>query len=769
MENRKRRPERQPTLFAAEEQLTPWERDERDDCLLARVVFSEGLEGEFDYLVPEPLRVHVEAGRRVRVPLGRGNRQVTAYCVSVGHASDVPRHRLKEITRVIDDLALISPRMLELTRWLADYYLCSWGTAIESAVPAGVRGQAGTREAIFLSVSAGSLLRAAAGKLSPKQKEILEHLRLAKEAQTPQQIAQALSCSLAPIQTLRKRRFVEESTRRVVWGESTKTPEVPPEKAWQMNEDQQRALAEVRAALHSGTSTTLLLKGVTGSGKTEVYIRAIEEVLRFGRQAIVLVPEISLTPQTEQRFRARFESVAVLHSHQSASERHWHWRRIVRGEATVIVGARSAVFAPTPQLGLIVIDEEHDHSFKQDTAPRYHARQVAWQRCQTERAPLILGSATPSLDSYQATFRGEYQLLELPRRVTGRELPPVRTIDLRVETRQRGSHGAISRPLHQAMYQALQQKGQVILLLNRRGYATQIQCPACGHAMKCPDCDISLTHHRDGEVAVCHYCDYQIPAPSRCPECGFEGIRYGGLGTQRLESEVQRRFPQAVCLRMDSDTMRKPGSHEQALARFRRGEVHILLGTQMIAKGLDFPNVTVVGVVNADMTLNFPNFRAAEQTFQLVTQVAGRTGRGQREGQVIVQTFNPEHPAILAAARHDYVGFASQELPNRERFGYPPFGRLVRIILRGEDVNRAEQFAEQLADRIRERLEGTTARLVGPAPAPLAKLRGKYRFHFLLTASDLDILREAIRTVQGGLEVPEGIQWVADVDPLDML
>ena len=348
-------------------------------------------------------------------------------------------------------------------------------------------------------------------------------------------------------------------------------------------------------------------------------------------------------------------------------------------------------------------------------------------------------------------------------------MPAVETIDLRNETRRRGSRGAISRPLHQAIHQAIQNRGQVILLLNRRGFSTVIQCPACGHAMKCPDCDISLTHHREGEKAVCHYCDYQIPAPSRCPQCGFEGIRYGGLGTQRLESEVRSRFPKSTCLRMDSDSMKKPGSHEKALAQFRRGEVQILLGTQMIAKGLDFPNVTVVGVVNADTTLNFPNFRAAEQTFQLVTQVAGRTGRGDREGHVIVQTFSPDHPAIVAATRHDYVGFARQELPNRERFGYPPFGSMVRVILRGTDAERTEQFSGQLAERMTKSLEGSATRILGPAPAPLAKLRGKYRFHILMTAADLEPLREAVRAAQRELDVPGDIQWIADVDPLDML
>ena len=338
------------------------------------------------------------------------------------------------------------------------------------------------------------------------------------------------------------------------------------------------------------------MHGVTGSGKTEVYIRAIEEVVRCGRQAIVLVPEISLTPQTKQRFRSRFERVAVLHSHLTAPERNWHWQRIARGDVEVVVGARSAVFAPVPQLGLIVIDEEHDASFKQDSTPRYHAREVATMRAQQSQVPLVLGSATPALESYHRATSGEYSLVELPNRVLDRPLPHVDTLDLRIEFRDRRGRGAISRQLHQAISESLGEGGQVILLLNRRGFSTQIQCPACGHVVECPHCDIALTHHRDGEHALCHYCDYEISTPTHCPECNFDGIHFRGLGTQRLEMEVRQRFPGVECLRMDSDTMRKPGSHEAAFARFRKGEVKILLGTQMIAKGLDFPNVTVVGV-----------------------------------------------------------------------------------------------------------------------------------------------------------------------------
>ncbi len=397
---------------------------------------------------------------------------------------------------------------------------------------------------------------------------------------------------------------------------------------------------------------TFLVHGVTGSGKTEVYLQTIEEVVRYGRQAIVLVPEISLTPQTVERFRRRFGAVAVLHSHLSDADRHWQWQQIAAGQVHVVVGARSAIFAPTPHLGLIVLDEEHETSFKQETAPRYHARDVAVARASAESVPLVLGSATPSLESWRRARQGEYELVEMPRRVLNRPLPEVGTIDLRVDGQRIGSRGSISRLLLSAMQAALQDDGQVILLLNRRGYSTHIQCPACGEVVSCPDCDIALTHHKTGDAAICHLCDFRMAAPSNCPKCDSGEIRYWGLGTQRLEAEVRARFPDMPLLRMDTDTMKTRGAHEKALAEFRAGTARILLGTQMIAKGLDFPNVTLVGVIQADTALHLPDFRAAERTFQLVTQVAGRTGRGdarRTRARADVQPGECRHPRRGAA------------------------------------------------------------------------------------------------------------------------
>ncbi len=609
-------------------------------------------------------------------------------------------------------------------------------------------------------------------------------LAAAKEPMTPGELARAARCGSGPITALRRKGLLRARTGRI----ATLRPEdAPParEKHLVLNPDQQRALGTILEALNSRRHQTILIHGVTGSGKTEVYIQAIQEVIHFGRQAIVLVPEISLTPQTVERFRQRFGAVAVLHSHLSDAERHVSWQRIADGAAPVVVGARSAIFAPTPDLGLIVLDEEHESSFKQESVPRYHARDVAMARAEAEGIPLVLGSATPSLESWHRARTGRYALVEMPRRVLDRPMPAVGTIDLRSEKGRGLSSGAISRQMLAAIRAALEEGGQVILLLNRRGFSTHIQCQACGFVVRCPECDIALTHHRKEAIALCHYCDYEVPAPTTCPSCGFTGIRYSGLGTQRLEAEVRARFPDVLSLRMDTDAMQAHGSHQRALAAFRSGAVRILLGTQMIAKGLDFPNVTLVGVINADTALHLPDFRAAERTFQLVTQVAGRTGRGPKGGRVLVQTFSPDHPAIRAAVRHDYAAFAAGELPIRQMLRYPPFAEMVRLVVRGRSEPIAAEFANSIAARLRQALLGpppeetlarsasgageADVRVLGPAPCPFARLKGRYRFQIQVQGPDGEQLRAAAAAATAGLEPPEDVQWIVDVDPVDML
>ena len=767
----------------------PWEEDDAREQLVASLVFATGPEGLFDYRVPEELRGRVVPGQRVRAPLGRSDRLATGYCVRLENRLDVGR-RLKALHDITDEQPLLSPAMLRLSEWMADYYLCPLAQVLEAVVPAGVRAGAGTRRTQFVSLPNHVAARLAQLKLTPTQKKILTCLAGHEHPLPIAQLAADAGCTTAPIQTLRKKGLIEFEARRFDAGQTAQAVSGPAESHLELNVEQRTALDAILSAMHAMRHETILVHGVTGSGKTEVYIQAIDEVRRFGRQAIVLVPEISLTPQTEARFRSRFGNVAVLHSHQRDVERRRYWERVAEGQVSVVVGARSAVFAPVPNLGLIVLDEEHESSFKQETAPRYHARDVALRRAQAENVPLVLGSATPSLESWQRAGRGDYHLVSLPRRVFDRPLPEVRTIDLRTEFQDRRNRGAVSRQLRMAMANTLKESGQIILLLNRRGFSTHIQCPSCGMVMECPHCAIALTHHVTGHVAVCHYCDYQVAAPVECPECHFTGIHYRGLGTQRLEAEVKARFPEHRTLRMDTDTMQKHGSHERALKLFRDGEVQILVGTQMIAKGLDFPNVTLVGVINADTALHIPDFRASERTFQLVTQVAGRTGRGQRGGRVMVQTFNPEHAAIMAAVRHDYETFAAGELPSREEHGYPPFASLIRLVVRGPAERTAEGFADELALRVREALEANAReagevaaagdaggqshdplapRVLGPAPAPIAKIRGQYRFHIQVHGADGAVLRRAVRDVAARLKAPEGVQWIADVDPVEML
>ncbi|MGQ9575353.1 MAG: replication restart helicase PriA [Thermoguttaceae bacterium] len=759
--------QKQQSLF--DKEPPPWEGDAEAEQLVATVVFARGPAGEFDYAVPEALVEQIEPGRRVRVPLGRANRRAVGYCVRL-QRKPVGARPLKPVDSLLDRHRLLGPSMLRLTQWIAQYYLCPWGQVLEAVVPGGVRSQAGTRRATLVGIPAEVRQRLGELDLPHAQSRVMKVLAAASAPVPIRQLVRAAGCSQGPIDALRRRGLVWVSVGRVEPPPRPDRPaprQVPP----CLNPDQQRALDVICAALDSGRHQTILIHGVTGSGKTEVYIRAIERVAQFGRQAIVLVPEISLTPQTVERFRSRFDRVAVLHSHLSDAERHHQWQQIAAGRIQIVIGARSAVFAPVPHLGLIVLDEEHEGSFKQESAPRYHARDVALARAQADGVLLVLGSATPSLESWYRAQSNQYVLVRMPHRVLGRPLPSVGTIDLRDDAHTRTSRGAISRQLHIAMREALEGGGQVILLLNRRGFSTHIQCPACGHVVRCPNCEIALTHHRTAQAALCHYCGYHMPAPTTCPKCKFAGIRFGGVGTQRLEAEVRARFPGVPCVRMDTDSMGRPGSYERALGDFRSGKVRILLGTQMIAKGLDFPEVTLVGVINADTALHFPDFRAAERTFQLVAQVAGRTGRGEKGGRVLVQTFNPDHPAIQAAVRHDYFAFAANELPVRQMFSYPPFTSMIRLVVRGPAENSVAQFAGQMAERLSAALAdaGTVARVLGPAPAPFSKLRGRYRFQIQLQGPEGERLRQAVVQATAGLRPPEQVQWIADVDPLDML
>lgn len=775
--------------------------------MVADVVFNRPLTTVYQYLVPEGLREMIGPGRRIQAPFGRGSKPTLGYCVDIQHT--VPAGRaLKTLEAVLDREPLIDDRMLSLTRWIADRYLCGWGQVLETVIPKGVKNNAGTRDVTFFTLDATfhQQLEAAAFqasnqhdpvkdslvtpstktkrrkqskpattgipaifdslKLPAKQRAVIEVLLAASEPVAVDELASTAMCGTSPIQSLREKKLILPVRERVLT--VPKTGAVEAHRNLVLNDDQQRAVNAILDVLRAGQHRTLLLHGVTGSGKTEVYIRAIQEIVSYGRQAIVLVPEISLTPQTIRRFRSRFPNVAVLHSHLTDAERHAHWKQIASGNMQVVVGARSAVFAPTRHLGMIIIDEEHETSFKQDSTPRYHAREVARYRAELESVPLILGSATPTLESWKRVIDGHDTLVSMPKRVESLPLPPVVIVDTRNDPAI-GKGAAIGRALFQAMNLALKDRGQVILFLNVRGYSPVLWCRGCGQGVMCPHCDVTLTWHKERGIALCHSCNYSMKPPSACPQCGRPGLVYLGLGTERLENEVKTRFEDYRCLRMDSDTMRQRGSHDEALEKFRHGEVQILLGTQMIAKGLDFPNVTLVGVIDADTLLHQPDLRSAERTFQLISQVAGRTGRSVRGGRVLVQTASPTQYSIVHAANHDYLGFANQELSHRQALKVPPFTHLARIVLRGPVETEVREYAKRISEILKKSVKELNAdvRILGPAPCLIPKLKANFRYNLQVASSELAPLHNVWQLAATGFPSHSTVEFQVDVDPLN--
>lgn len=754
----------------------------------AHVIFNRPITTVFTYGIPEELQGQVVPGKRLIVPFGRGNAQAICYCVDLSQAK--PDRAVKLVTRVIDSDPLFTPQLLKLTHWLSDYYFCGWGQALDAVIPAAAKAQAGSRERDFVAAIPEPLLPVAPPRLSKKQAIALEYLRTHPGPHDTKVVIDETGCSLPILWALVERGYITREKRRVETHLLPATP-LPTQEHLVLNADQQKALNVIEKQLDTGGYHAFLLYGVTGSGKTEVYLQAIDKVVRAGKQALVMVPEISLTPQAIQRFEARFGSVAVLHSHLTDADRGSHWRRIALGKVPVIVGARSAVFAPTANLGLIIVDEEHEQSFKQEATPRYHGRDLAIVRAHREGIPIILGSATPSLESWNNAKKGIYTQLDLPVRVSGRPLPPVGVIDMRHEKIPPGPYKAIGPSLESAIQQALKEGGQVILLLNRRGFDTCLFCPDCGQTVKCKFCDVAMTYHRYGKAkgknsdargvqgyrgeqrdmagtALCHYCGFEMAPPRRCTTCGVGSLRYYGLGTEKLEEELGVKFPGVAAARMDADATKKTGSHAKIFKAFQSGEIRILFGTQMIAKGLDVPSVTLVGVVYADQALHLPDFRASERTFQLLAQVAGRAGRGDHGGKVLVQTFHPDHPSIRLATRHDYVTFAEAELAARTLHHFPPSTRLARIIFRSRDAIQVERESEQWT-KLLEPHVGKGLKVLGPAAAPLKKLEGWYRHHLLVLTGTSHTLHAALKAVQSAYQPIDGVEVTIDIDPVGMM
>ncbi|MDO8500664.1 MAG: primosomal protein N' [Gemmatimonadaceae bacterium] len=750
---------------------------------LVEVALPVPLFQTFTYeLNPESERIPL-AGSRVVVPFR--NRKEIGICLGPADPASLPK-KVKRIIEVPDDTPALSESMIALCRWMADYYVVPFGLALRTALPASLTGAAQprpsrkTHRVVRLREDLPTLMhRDKAFARAPQQRAVFEMLESLGGTSTLEHLLQQLAFSPSVLKSLEKRGLIQIDAEEVDRdpfalraGEAPR-PHVP-------TEPQSAAIEKLTTA---SPGEVFLLHGITGSGKTLVYIELLREIVdRRGQTAIVLVPEIALTPQTVDRFRAVFgDRIAVLHSALSDGERYDAWLALKRGDRRIAVGARSAVFAPLENLGAIIVDEEHESSYKQGETPRYHAREVAIVRARAEGAIVVLGSATPSLESWTNATAGKYTLLTLPDRVGGGRLPGVEVVDLRHRVAPMpdsstgpgtGYSAVIREELDRALSETLRRKEQSILLLNRRGYSSFVQCNDCGDVVVCPNCSITLTHHRAPERLLCHYCAHQEPLRAECVRCGGQTLKHRGLGTQQVERLLSERFPTARIARMDVDTTSGKWAHAEILDRVASGEVDILLGTQMIAKGLDFPNVTLVGVVDADVGINLPDFRASERCFQLLSQVAGRAGRGPKGGKVLIQTRVPAHHAVRCALTHDYATFVREELEGRINPPYPPNLRLANIVFSGTNARATADLATKGADWIRELLDARTAgdiALVGPAPCPIERVKTRWRWHVLLKSQNSADLTRVGRYFMERFPVPAALRVTLDRDPVALL
>jgi primosomal protein N' (replication factor Y) len=735
----------------------------------ARVLIDGPSELVFDYAVPAGL--DVRAGCRVRVPLRR--KSATGTVLATTSAPEQADFALREIESLIDPEPLITPVLLRAGEWIADYYACGIETVIRSLLPESVRQEdnsAKTRRVALLDAAPAAEVMDKLAKRAPRQHAILALLSHAPDMLLP--VADLGDGSAAALKSMEKAgllRLVAEEVRRDP--EADATEEVVESAPLALNDAQQNALEAIVSRIGQPAPKPVLLLGVTGSGKTEVYLQAARHVLDMGKTVLVLVPEISLTPQTVRRFKARFaamkDQVAVLHSHLSQGERFDEWHRIRKGLARIVIGARSAVFAPLPELGLVIVDEEHENTYKQESVPRYHGRDVAVLRAAFEGCAIVLGSATPSLESWHNSQTGKYDLLRLDQRADGQKMPLVRVVDMRQEAaKHKGGPAVLSEKLRVALERRLETGEQSILFLNRRGFARSLQCPQCGHVCQCPHCSVALTYHRTDERLVCHVCGHQSIVPRKCPECKDPAIILQGYGTQKVEEIMTKVLPAARIARIDADAMRRKHALRDTLGAFKSRKIDILIGTQMIAKGLHFPNVTLVGILNADLSLHVPDFRAGERTFQLITQVAGRAGRGDLEGEVIVQTFTPHSPSIQYARRHDFDGYAEQEMEFRRQFAFPPFGHCAVLTARSNHERRAEFTLQTLHLRLAEDLPGGI--LLGEVlPSPLVKAHGQFRFQITMRSQKARPLTRHVQAVLARTSLPEDVTVVFDMDALN--
>lgn len=736
----------------------------------ARVLIDGPSELVFDYAIPAGL--DVRAGCRVRVPLRRKSTGGTV--LSVGESDGQADFALRELDSLVDPEPLITPVLLKTGRWIADYYGSSIESVIRSLLPEAVRTEdnsAKTRRVAVLETEPDATVLDKLAKRAPRQHAILSLLVHAAERRLA--VADLGEGNAAALKALEKAGLIRlelEEVRRDP--EADGAEDILEFKPLPLNPGQAVALDSILTAVGNPTEAKpILLLGVTGSGKTEVYLQAAQRALDLGKTVLVLVPEISLTPQTVRRFKSRFaamqDQVAVLHSNLSQGERFDEWHRIRKGKARIVIGARSAVFAPLPDLGLILVDEEHENTYKQENPPRYHGRDVAVLRAHFEPCAIVLGSATPSLESWQNCETGKYELLRLNERADGQSMPLVRVVDMRLEkAKQKGGTAILSDKLRTALEQRLERGEQSILFLNRRGFARSLQCPACGHVCQCPHCAVALTYHRTDERLVCHVCGHQAIVPRKCPECRDPSILLQGYGTQKVEEVLAKVLPTAKFARIDADAMRRKHALRDTLNAFKAHKIDILIGTQMIAKGLHFPNVTLVGILNADLGLHIPDFRAGERTFQLLTQVAGRAGRGDLAGEVIVQTFTPHSPSIQYARKHDFDGFSEQELEFRRHFDYPPYGHCAVLTSRSTHERRAEFTLQTLHLRLKE--DPPAGMQIGEVlPSPLVRSHGQFRFQITLRSHGARTLTRHVQAILAKTTLPDDVTVVFDMDALN--